>query len=58
MAPTEYCPTCGIVMYADEEKYYPAGTEVVYVCRNPKCPTFVQSDNRYPEKLKKFFDNK
>jgi hypothetical protein len=57
MAPTQYCPSCQEVMYA-EEKYYPAGTEVVYVCRNRRCPTFVQSDYQYPEKLKKFIDNK
>jgi hypothetical protein len=58
MAPTEYCPSCGEAMYADQERYLPAGTEVVYVCRNTTCPTYVQSDNQYPEKVKKFIDNK
>jgi hypothetical protein len=40
MAPTRYCPQCNEPMYADVETYLPAGTEVVYVCRTPKCGGF------------------
>ena len=45
-------------MYADKEKYYPAGTEVVYVCLNNKCPTYEKSGGRNREQLKKFVDSK
>jgi hypothetical protein len=31
------CPSCGAPMYAQEEKYYPAGTEVVYECVDKSC---------------------
>lgn len=58
MAPVERCPSCRQVMYADKEKYYPAGTEVVYLCRNNTCPTYVKSNQRHREQLKKFVDNK
>lgn len=47
-----------MVMYANQEKYYPAGTEVVYMCRNDTCPTYVKSNHRHREQLKKFVDNK
>lgn len=58
MAPVEKCPSCRTVMYADQERYNPAGTEVVYVCRADLCPTYVKSGKRYREKLKKFVDNR
>jgi hypothetical protein len=54
VAPTERCPACRQVMYAQDEHYKPQGTDVVYVCRNGSCPTYVKSGNRYPEKIKKF----
>lgn len=37
MAKGKTCPQCGTYMYAKSEKQYPAGTEVVYQCRNGKC---------------------
>jgi hypothetical protein len=40
MAKGRTCPQCGNIMYAQEEKYYPAGTEVVYLCTNVKCLGF------------------
>lgn len=58
MAPTQKCPSCPMTMYADKEKYYPAGTEVVYVCRNNECPTYKKSGLRHREQLKKFIDDK
>jgi hypothetical protein len=54
MAPVERCPSCRQVMYAQDERYMPKGTEVVYVCRNGSCPTMQKTGGRYPEKLKKF----
>jgi DNA-directed RNA polymerase subunit M/transcription elongation factor TFIIS len=34
MAKGKKCPECEHYMYAKSEKDYPAGTEVVYVCRS------------------------
>jgi len=34
MAKGKSCPQCGRHMYAQEEKYYPAGIEVVYACNS------------------------
>ncbi|MFT3846725.1 MAG: hypothetical protein QM725_16820 [Lacibacter sp.] len=31
------CPYCKTIMYAQDEKEYPAGYEVTYVCRNGNC---------------------
>ena len=45
-------------MYANQERYHSAGTEVVYVCRYDLCPTYVKSGRRYREQLKKFVDNR
>ena len=58
MAPAEKCPSCRQVMYANQERYQPAGTEVVYVCRYDLCPTYVKSGRRHREQLKKFVDNR
>ncbi len=44
------CPVCGSPMYAQDEKYEPQGTWVVYACRNGSCPRMVRSG--YPEKEK------
>lgn len=33
MAKGKRCPSCGHPMFAKTEKQYPAGTEVLYVCR-------------------------
>jgi predicted RNA-binding Zn-ribbon protein involved in translation (DUF1610 family) len=41
------CPQCGSSMWAKEETYHQAGTEVLYECNNNSC--------RYT--LKKFEDN-
>jgi hypothetical protein len=46
------CPVCGSPMYAQDEKYEPHGTWVVYVCRNGECPRLKRSG--YPEKEKVF----
>jgi DNA-directed RNA polymerase subunit M/transcription elongation factor TFIIS len=54
MAPTEYCPECGQVLYADEETYKPMGTDVVYVCRNGGCESVKRG---FPYKVKKFVSN-
>jgi hypothetical protein len=56
VASAERCPSCNTTMYRDQEKYYSAGTEVVYLCRNDSCPTYVKSGNR--QKVKAFIDKK
>jgi hypothetical protein len=56
VASAERCPSCNATMYRDQEKYYSAGTEVVYLCRNDLCPTYVKSGNR--QKAKDFIDKK
>jgi hypothetical protein len=43
-------------MYARDEKYYPAGDEVLYECQNYNCPQYVKSGRRYHPQLKKFID--
>jgi hypothetical protein len=58
VAPAERCPACREVMYADQEKYMPKGTDVVYVCRNGRCPTALKTNGRYPEKIKKFIPSR
>jgi hypothetical protein len=54
MAPTERCPACRNVMYAQDERHMPKGSDVTYVCRSGSCPTAVKTGGRYPEKFKKF----
>jgi hypothetical protein len=37
MARGKKCPDCGSSMWAESEKDYPAGTEIVYACPSSKC---------------------
>jgi hypothetical protein len=47
----KYCPECGKVMYADDEKYEPEGTWIVYICRNGDCASVQRG---FPAKEKVF----
>lgn len=58
MAPTEKCSSCQQAMYARNEKFMPAGTEVLYECQNYNCPQYVKSGRRYHPQLKRFVDNR
>ena len=51
MRKTRYCPECKSVMYAQDEKYEPKGTWVVYICRNGTCPSVKRG---FPAKEKVF----
>lgn len=48
------CEECKQPMYAQDEKYEPMGTTVVYVCRNGQCPSVKRG---YPNKAKVFEGN-
>lgn len=40
MAKGKFCPYCGNPMEVHKEKPYPAGTEVIYICKSEKCQEF------------------
>lgn len=37
MAKGRKCPYCNQVMFAEEEREFEAGSEVIYVCRDARC---------------------
>jgi hypothetical protein len=45
MAKGKKCPQCDFYMFAKTQKDYPAGTEIVYVCRSCGFEEKVFEDN-------------